>query len=359
MSEIEALWGVAWEAAICEHCDWSFVLPVEQIDTVCPHCHETTLTPLPEADVTQLAAPELVTPFSAENRRIRANATQFVRSIRFKPADLTPDTLLTRLQPLFLPMWLVDADVSAIWQAETGFDYDVVSHEEQFAGEKWQTREKRETRIRWEQRVGRVTRHYDNVAAPALEQHEKLKTLLGPFDNANAESYRPDLIDEAFVRLPNRVSADAWPDAEPTFLKRAADDCRRAATAQHLRQFRWQPEYSAQNWTQLLVPVYTSFYRGDDGKPLRVLINGQSGRISGMRRASMQRAKRFALIIGIAAILLFTIAVLLLVLEAPFAGLAAIVAVVAMLGALFPIADVAQFNRSQRNDWFAMQTRDD
>ena len=41
----------------------------------------------------------------------------------------------------------------------------------------------------------------------------------------------------------------------------------------------------------------------------------------------------------------------------PFAGLVAVLAAAAVFGTIYPIIAVAQFNRAQRDDWFAMQTR--
>lgn len=357
MSRIEDLWDVPWAAAICEVCDWAFLLPVGKSDAVCPHCHQDTVTPLDEEDVMQLAPPELVVPFSVSAEKVRDNAEQFVKSIPFKSADLSAATLRDRLQLVFLPFWLVDSDVQAVWQAETGFDYDVVSHEERFQGGRWQTTEKHETRVRWEPRIGRLRRHYDNIPAPALEEHDQLARLLGRYDTDAAQAYAPTLLQEALVRLPNRNSVDAWPDAEPTLVKQAADECRRAAGAEHVRQFQWQSTYSDQQWTQMLVPVYTSFYRNDEGQPLTVLLNGQSGRISGIRRASMRRARQIALYAVITAVLLFVLALLLLVFEMPFAGLVAVLAVATVFGALYPIVAVTRFNRAQRDDWFAMQTQ--
>lgn len=357
MSEIETLWHVPLEAAICEVCDWAYLLPPDAIDAACPHCNQTTVTPLAPDEVIQLAPPELVVPFTAQQARMRTNMAQFVRGIRFSPPDLSVDTLRARLRPLYIPLWLVDSDVAAQWQAEVGYDYDVVSHEERYAGGSWQTIEKQETKVRWEQRVGKLQRRYENVSAPALEDQETLQKLLGRFQLDSAESYRSTHLGKAFVRLPNRLSADAWADAEPQFLERAADECRRAAAAQHLRHYQWRPTFSDRRWTHLLLPVYATYYRDDDGNPLPVLLNGQTGRISGRRRASMRQARRYTMVGSALALLLFALALVLLLLESTWTAPTALLAAVVALGSLFPIINVTQFNRTQREDWFAIQTQ--
>ena len=100
------------------------------------------------------------------------------------------------------------------------------------------------------------------------------------------------------ARLPNRPPQDAWPDARPRFQDEATQECCQAAGGDHIREFRWSAEYDNLNWTQLLLPVYTTYYLDDEQKPQVVLIHGQSGRISGARRASLKRARRMALIIA-------------------------------------------------------------
>ena len=43
-----------------------------------------------------------------------------------------------------------------------------------------------ETRVRWEPRVGRLNRAYENVAAPALDDHRALMARLGNLNLSSA-----------------------------------------------------------------------------------------------------------------------------------------------------------------------------
>ena len=105
--------------------------------------------------------------------------------------------------------------------------------------------------------------------------------------------------------------------------------------------------------TLLLLPVYATFYRDDEGQPQRVLINGQTGQLSGVRRGSMKRAQRTSLVIGIVALVLFLLSVGAAVLGAmvpPALAIGVVGAVMAVLigiGAIIPIARVWSFNRRE------------
>ncbi len=205
----------------------------------------------------------------------------------------------TRLKRIYIPMWLADAEVIAVWKAQAGFDYEVLSHQDRYDENRggWSSRQITEGRIRWEPRIGRMRRTYNNITAPALEEDAGLRRSLGKFNLGAAEPYHKDVADEAFIRLPDRTSEDAWPDTFPSFQNAAAEECRQAISASHIREYHWSPEYSDINWTLFLLPVFSTYYLDDDQVPIPVFIHGQTGKFSGSRRASMKRGHRTALIL--------------------------------------------------------------
>lgn len=355
MSETElTTWGRDVRAVLCPVCDWTYLLPAAARLPRCPHCFGAELEPLAE-EVMRLpyvSPPELVLPFELRPEVLSQQVLRFAEGIPYPPEDLNPQALQSRLQPVYLPAWLVDVDAVAHWQAEVGFDYEVLSHQEQYSDAgSWRSREVKETRIRWEPRVGRLQRHYDNLPAPALERAAELTRDLGPYRMEPARPYAPEVLEHGLVRLPDRLAEDAWRDAEPLLHGAAAEECRQAARADHVRDFRWAPQLQGQHWTLLLEPLYTTFYHDDAGQPQPVLIHGQTGKLSGVRRASLKRAQRIALIWGGVALAVLLLSLLALVLTFVIPPLALVgaggVVLVFILGAvaLIPLLRVWMFNR--------------
>lgn len=350
---LTAQWSTALAAVVCERCDWSYLVPPDYAHYPCPHCFQASLTPLEGSleGLPHIYPPELVLEFSLKRGDLTLAIERFARGIPFAPEDLNPKMLSNRLRRVYLPMWLVDADVSATWQAEAGFDYQVVSHQDHFEGGSWKSREVAEGRIRWEPRLGRLRRHYSNTAAPALEESARLQKALGAYQLQPARPYQAEAISEAFVRLPNRAPQDAWSDAQPAFQAAAAQECQQAASAGHMRQFTWSPEYANQNWTLLLLPVFATYYQDDENRPQPVLIHGQNGRLIGVRRASMKRGQKAALAMLVAAIVLFLLSLLvsaaslLLPVLLALGVLGMMAALLVGLGAVYPLAAVWWFNR--------------
>ncbi len=353
--DAESEWGLALVGMRCPQCDWHYLGPPSASNARCPHCFGADLMPvetLPDHKPYH-PAPEILLPFQVPAATANERITDFAKDIPFAPYDLEADTLRARAQRIYLPVWLVDGDVQAVWDAEAGFDYEVVSHRERYAdGGGWNTEETRETRIRWEPRAGQLARHYDNIIAPALESHAALQHALGSYPKHDAQAYSPDKMAGILVRLPDRPPQAAWSDAVPAFRSAAAKECRQAASADHIRRFRWQPAYANRNWTLLLLPVYATYYLDDAGEPQAVLVNGCSGQISGKRRASMQRAQRTSLVISVIAALLFALGLCLgvtglavppLIIVGIVVALAAFVA--GIVGASIPIIRASRFNK--------------
>lgn len=354
-------WGENSVLVICSQCDWRYIGKPGTIPRECPHCHIGKLESYQEQDYSMLEdfikPPELQLPFSFPQTKLQEKIQTFSSGIPFAPDDLKVENIANRMKRFFIPMWLVDSQVSATWQAECGFYYQAKSHQERYSGGRWQTQEVIETRTRWEPRLGKLTRTYPNISAPALDEHRQLMAALGKYTFNQAIGVTPASIlntsqpELNLVCIPGRDKDDAWPDALPQFLQQASQESKQACDADQIREFQWAPEFSEQNWTLFLLPVWSSYYLDDENKPQSILINGQSGQMSGVRRASMKKAKKTSLTILIVALVILTLTVAagLLSVLVPglmlIAGIGLFISIFVALAAIFPIATVWGLNR--------------
>ena len=99
--QINPAWGVDLQAAICEQCDWRYLLPWEVQQVQCPNCGRSTLEPLEADDFSDDYPPELFLPFTASETALDERIRQFAGGIWFAPSDLKPATLKSRLRRLF------------------------------------------------------------------------------------------------------------------------------------------------------------------------------------------------------------------------------------------------------------------
>jgi hypothetical protein len=291
--DIRSVWDVQLHILGCQHCGVAHLVPASWELSRCPACLRERLESQPVR--WRREPPELLVPFesSLTDRRLSKNVERWLRGVWLRPDELRADLLLSRLRRVFVPMWLVDATVVGHWSAQMGYDYQVESTLERFEeGRGWRSRRLEETRTRWEPRAGRVNRRYENVPVPALEASEEViwHSRVGSYALDAAVAYTADDISEAAVRAPSLLPEDAWPIGRSKLEQSVWNDCQRAADAQHSEEFSLGARYEGVNWTQLLLPLYVSFYYDDGGNALPVWINGQSGQIGGVRRASTRKA---------------------------------------------------------------------
>ncbi|HSM25199.1 MAG TPA: hypothetical protein VK856_10085 [Anaerolineaceae bacterium] len=358
-----SLSSLGWDdnlvCVVCQHCDWRYLAKPGSITRECPHCHTQNLEN--EGDdfsmmVDFIRPPELYLPFSLKSTILQEKMQIFAKSIQFAPDDLQLGNLQQRLKRVYLPMWLVDSKVSASWQADCGYYYQAKSHQEKYSGGRWQTQEVIETRTRWEPRVGKLERGYQNIAAPALEEHRKLMQALGNFSFNQAKNITPagilsDSSGAVMVCIPTRDKDDAWPDTLPRFQEQATHETKQACAADQIREFRWSPAFSNQNWTLFLLPMWISYYLDDESKPQSILINGQSGQLSGVKRASMKKAKKVALTILVVAALLLGLSIVIGLISMMVPGLVVLATIGLVLsfgvalGATYPLISVWSTNK--------------
>ena len=304
----QTLWGMSLQPAGCPVCKRVFLVQAARMGCLCPACFKGKLESQPAW--LRPEPPELLLPFGKRQDDLQGLLAGFTRGVWLHGEDFTPQSLFQRLRPAFFPMWLVDSDMTGEWQADAGFDYQVKSSQDSYRDGRWVSRDLVETRVRWEPRLGQLERHYDNVAVPAISDHAGLSARLGAYQLNVGVSYRPDLVGAADLRVPDLQPEHAWQAAEGSLERSAGEECRRAASADHFRQYQVRPAFSRVNWTQLLLPMYTTYYTRDDGLPETVLVNGQTGAISGLRLASQKKGWRLTLILELAALGAFLVGLL-------------------------------------------------
>lgn len=353
LSSSNSIWNTDLEAVGCMVCGQVFLVSHDFLPKKCPNCAKGPLNPQPAR--MRPEPPESILAFEKKPNDLRQAVEKFVQEVWLRSDDFATEKLLSRLTPIFWPMWMIDSTIQGNWEAEVGFNYQVKSSQEAYQNGQWQTKEVVETRIRWENRLGQIHRHHNNVVAAALEQHNSLSEKVGKYAFERVQNYSPTLVDHAAIQIPDLLPENSWPLAKQGLEKRAGQDCQAASGANHIRNFKIQANFTDQHWTQLLLPIYTTYYTDDNGKPRVIFINGQTGKIAGVRLASQQKGWMWAAILAGSAILFLILGVILTSLTAILAPLAIVgtilifLAVLLGVGAIIPAVWPWQWNRKQEN----------
>ncbi len=347
----QEFWGSPLKPAGCPQCKQVFLVAERQIGLTCPNCAGAPLAAQPA--VLRPEPPELLIPFQKTSNALQPVFQNFVKAVWLRPDDFNEQALLQRCIPLFAPVWLVDANLAGSWEVEVGYDYQVKSSRDAYQGGRWVSQEVVENRVRYEPRAGTLERRYDNAAVAALSGHTHLIDHIGDYNYKQAKRFERAQLGEALLQLPDLSPESAWPAARDRLDRRAVDDCVKASGAKHLRDSAVQFSYTRLNWTQMLLPLYTSYYRDDNGQTHTILVNGQTGQIGGVRMASQRKGWRMAAISAGISVLLFLLSMLFFALGSAanrLSGIAAflvLAALGAVLFAVFPAVWPWQWNRRQ------------
>ena len=352
--DAQDIWGLPLSVVGCENCGQAHLVPLKTARQACPNCGSTNT--LPQPAMLRQEPPELFLPFAASAASAKQKLTEFHKKVWLAPDDFTAQHLQARLKPVFLPMWLVDCAVEGNWKAETGFNYQIKSSQEDFHSGDWHTKEIIKTRIRWEPRAGTIKRTYNNVSVPAFSDYAKFIGKLGKFQLDKAVRYDNKILNDSIVRVPDLSPENAWPIAKDNLDKIACKDCETAVGANHIREYDLDADYIDPNWTQLLLPIYFTWYTDEDDNPVPIYIHGQTGEIVGARFSSQRKGWKWA---GISALIALALLILSLL---SFAGTAllpffsvlgvflGIFAFLAGVFAVFPAIYPWQWNRQQQDE---------
>lgn len=352
--DMQSIWNLPLAPRGCNTCGQAHLVSQNDPRQACPNC--ASVHTEPQSAMLRQEPPELILPFVVNAASAKENLIEFHKKVWLAPDDFTIDNLLSRLTPVFLPMWLVDCTMNGHWKAETGFNYKIKSSQEAFHSGDWHTKEIIKTRIRWEPRVGTIKRAYNNVSVPAFTGYTKFIAKLGKFDLGKANRYDSKAVANGFIRIPDLSPGNAWPIAKDNLNKIARKDCEKAAAANHIREFAIQAEYNSPYWTQLLLPVYFTWYTDEDDTPVPVYIHGQTGKIAGPRFSSQRKGWKWAGISALIAVALFLLSLLsfagtaLLPFLSVLGVLLGIFAFLAGAFAIFPAVYPWQWNRQQQDE---------
>lgn len=323
------LWGMPLHITGCSVCEHAFLVPDLSLDILCPNCAQSKLTP--QTAELRSEPPEMAVPFTIQPGQVSSKLNEFIQKPWLKPDDFTHENLVSRLQKVFMPMWLVDCQVSGSWQGEAGFNYQVRTSQEFFKNGSWQSREVTKTQVRWEPRLGFLSRMYYNVSTPAFNGYAQFIGKIGKFRLNQAVPYLKESLLDAIIRIPDLSPDNAWPIAQDNLKQVALNECQQAVAADYLRNFSIAADFNNPHWTQLLLPIYFTWYRTDDGTNIPVFMHGQTGDILGVRLASRQKGWKIAGVSVAMAVLFFFLTLI-------FAATAAILPILSILALLFGIA---------------------
>lgn len=293
----------------CDTCDADIVLAEHLRTAECPYCGSSSVVERPPS--TDRPVPTFALGFVVDQARAISIVQTWARSRGPFAHSGLKAAAVERTRGVYLPAWLYGARASADWRAQIGEEYTVIeTYTTTDAKGNTVTRTRTRTETEWRSLAG----DYDAFV------NDVIVTASNGVDNASLEEVEPfDL--RALRRYGPEVLA-GWIGEEATLSR---DEClslaRDEATEElgerlgaHMpgdthRDLRFQLALHDEVADLVLLPVWVFALRyAEDKPPVRLLINGQTGKAAGRVPLSVPRIL-LAVLLGVGLLVALLIAV--------------------------------------------------
>jgi DNA-directed RNA polymerase subunit RPC12/RpoP len=233
--------------------------------------------------------PSALLPFALAEREAHQAMDRWLGSLWFAPNGLQQYAKKGRkLQGVYVPFWTFDADTRTEYQGKRGIEYQVTTG----SGKNRRS----ETRVRWSNVRGRVTRMFDDVLILGSRTLPKRHTdALAPWDLTELTPYQPSYLAGFRSEVYQVEITDGYQEARQVMDQIIRDDIRRDIGGDRQRITDARTTVQDVRFKHVLLPVWIAAYRYR-GKAYQFVVNGRTGRVQGDRPWSIWKIAFAALL---------------------------------------------------------------
>ena len=266
-------WGQARKELQCQNCGAYTSVPADSLTHTCPFCNSNKV--IQREAPQDVLRPRFLVPFKIETATCQEIAREWLGSNWMTPSVLRRLSELASFTGLYLPFWTFDATTEADWRAQVGHK----KTERYYSNGQWRTR----TKIVWKWESGHVSLDTDDML---LEGTTRLSQVLleriNKYDLHDLAPYEPKYLAGFQAQSYDVPLETAWETARHAMREKTRQACRGQASTKRIRNFSMTLDFEKEHWRYILLPIYIAVYAYRQ-KNYQVMINGQSGEISGQR----------------------------------------------------------------------------
>lgn len=262
-------WAAARKTVRCQSCQAISVFDEKRVAQRCDFCGSPSL--LSVDDIQAPIRPGSVLAFKVADTQVREDIRKWYGSHFWARSNLGQKALTDTLHGLYLPYWTFDAHAECPWRAEAGYHYYTTD-----------SQGKRQRHTRWEPVSGHLSHDFDDVLVPASKGvHPDLLRKLEPFPTTtDLLPYDPGYISGWVVEQYQIDLIQSAQDSRNRMHSELESMCARMIPGDTHRNLRIAPDYSAQTFKHVLLPVWLLTYTYGS-KNYQVAVNGFTGKIAG------------------------------------------------------------------------------
>ncbi|MET0404974.1 MAG: hypothetical protein ABW123_21340 [Cystobacter sp.] len=265
----------------CQSCGAELVVAPESHTTVCPYCAAPSVMERPESE--DRPTPAFTLGFSLTHEAAVARVKQWLRTRHPWTHGGLKRAPLQDVQGVYVPAWLYSARAESRYSASIGENYQETETYTTTENGKTVTRTRKVTKTEWCSLQGEHAEYVLDVLVTASRglPNAELEAL-EPFDLRALARHEPALISGWVAEVPSLSREECLRLAREEARARVGQRLSAFMPGDSHRQLNHDTRLLEESLDVCLVPVWVLAVRyAPEAPPLRVVVNGQSGRVHG------------------------------------------------------------------------------
>ncbi len=265
----------------CPNCGASIEIDGPEHATECPFCATPVVV---DTGTRRLIKPQGLVPFTLTEKEARAALGRWLGGLWFAPSGLSQYARKgRRMTGVYAPFWTFDAASQTEYSGQRGDHYYETRQVRVNVNGRTELRNEQVLRIRWTRVSGRVARAFDDVLIYAARSLPPAYVqALQPWDLSGLTGYRPDYLAGFSAEGYTVELHEGHHLAQAEMLRVIQSDVRRDIGGNEQRIDHLAPQFSAETFKHILLPVWTAAYKYR-GRSYRFVVNAQTGQVRGDR----------------------------------------------------------------------------
>lgn len=276
----------------CKSCGSVTMVDATDVVLNCPFCGSSQVNA--EAYDKRIIRPEGIIPFVVEKNTAYQKFKSWIGTGWFRPNDLKKVTTLEKIHGVYVPFWTYDAMTESTWWAEAGYYY---YETEYYTDANGNTQSRQVQKVRWIPVSGNYDEFFDDVTVIGSKGIAQSRVQdIYPYDFKKLINYDPRLLIGWESELYGIDVHKGFDIAEKIMDDYIRSACARQIPGDTYRFLEVNTHKYNITYKHILLPVWIAAYRYH-GKVYQVIVNGQTGKISGEKPLSWIKILLFILAI--------------------------------------------------------------
>ena len=278
----------------CPSCGAELVTDETTAATFCYYCHNPVVL---SGQVSGEFKPDFVIPFEIDRKQAEEHFLEFVRKKKFVPNAFFNSRQIEKLSGIYFPYWVYNGELQGRLEAEGSKIRVWMSGDVEYT----------ETKIYRMEREGTVSLH--DLTKNAWRRADMLLAEgVLPYDFSKAKEFHLGFLSGFFAEKRDVEQEELKPQVDQEadrYTQELLESTIHGYTGVHTINSSSSPR--EEDWSYVLLPVWTVTYKGQNGKMYYYSMNGQNGRTFGELPVDYKKVFLWAGIIGVIVLLLLLI----------------------------------------------------